>query len=188
MPWADLHRELAASEPQAWHALYVRHQHEKAIAEFLNKNGFDAFAPVYGAVRKWKDRTKHLLLPLFPCYVFLHGGLNHKSTILATPGVCSIVTMGGKPATMADAEVEAIRVATSQRGAVEPHPFLRSGDRVRVRSGHLEGIEGILVRRKNSLRLVLSAELLERSIAVEVDANDVEPLPARTQAAAAARW
>jgi len=177
MSLADLQCDLVASRPQAWHVLYVRHQHEKAIAETLSKRGFEAFAPVYGADRKWKDRTKHLMLPLFPCYVFLHGGIKHKSTILATPGVCSMVGVAGKPATILDAEIEAIRRATSRGVAVEPHPYLRSGDRVTVRSGRLAGIEGILVRRKNSLRLVLSAELLERSIAVEVDVNDVEPLP-----------
>ena len=84
-----------------------------------------------------------------------------------------------------DAEVDGLRRAASGGGAVEPHPFLRFGDRVTVRSGHLAGIEGILVRRKNSLRLVLSADLLERSIAVEVDVNDVVAIPPRAQAAAA---
>src|SRR3954454_11147616 len=124
MSLADLQSELAASGTQGWHVLYVRHQHEKAIAEMLTKRGFEAFAPVYGATRKWKDRTKHLLLPLFPCYVFLHGGIKYKSTILATPGVCAIVGVGGRPATILDTEIAAIRRATSRGAVVEPHPYL----------------------------------------------------------------
>ena len=175
--------ELASSESQSWHALYVRHQHEKAIAEILSGHGFDAFAPVYAAVRQWKDRTKHLVLPLFPCYLFLHGGLRRKALILGIPGVYSFVSIGGKAAAIAAEEVDAIRRAANGARAVEPHPFLRCGDRVRLRSGSLAGVEGILVRRKSSLRLVLSAELLERSISVEVDAGEVETLAPRAMAA-----
>ena len=170
-----LTREALATED--WHALYVRHQHEKAIEANLRRNDFEALTPAYSSIRKWKDRTRRLMVPLFPGYVFLHGGLKFKSKILATPGVCSFVTFGGVPATIPEAEIESIRRVTESSCAVEPHPYLKCGDRVRIISGQLTGIEGLLVRRKSSLRLVLSADMLERSIAVEIDASEVEPIP-----------
>jgi len=171
-PW----RQPAACDGDNWHALYVYHQHEKAVAQNLDSRGFEAFVPLFESVRKWKDRTRQLLLPLFPCYVFLHGGLQRKSTVLSIPGVCSVVSAGGAPAVIPGAEIDSIRKTVENGAAVEPHPYLRCGDRVRIKSGRLADIEGILVRQKNSLRLILSAELLERSISVEVDADNVEPL------------
>ena len=165
-----------------WYAVYTRHQHEKTVAESLSKNGVEVFLPTYGAVRQWKDRTKHLLLPLFPCYVFLHGGVDRRVKILSTPGVYSIVSIGGQPAAIQETEIEAIRKVVTSDLRVEPYPFLRCGDRVRVKAGPLVGIEGILFRKKSSFRLILSAELLQKSIAVEVDAFSVEPLLHRTVA------
>ena len=157
-----------------WHALYTRHQHEKVVAEFLSGFGFETFLPLYETVHQWKDRKKHLSLALFPCYVFLRGGLDRRVRILSTPGVHSIVGVAGQPATIPAAEIEAIRKATNSKLRVEPHPFLQCGDRVRVRMGPLAGVEGILLRKKNICRLVLSATLLEKSVAVEVDAHSVD--------------
>jgi len=165
-----------------WYAIYTRHQHEKTVAESLSKHGVEVFFPTYGAVRQWKDRTKHLLLPLFPCYVFLRGWLDRRVKILSTPGVYSIVGIAGQPAAIQETEIEAIRKAVTSNLRVEPFPFLRCGDRVRVKAGPLMGIEGILIRKKSSFRLILSAELLQKSIAVEVDAFGVEPLSHRTLA------
>jgi transcription antitermination factor NusG len=173
-----------ANNPGAgeWSAVYTRHQHEKAVAANLSRNRFDVFLPLYNVVRQWKDRKKRLSLPLFPGYVFLRGGPERRVHILSTPGVHSIVTIGGKPAPIPAIEIDAIRRAVESHLEVEPHPFLRVGDRVRIKSGPLTGIEGILVRRKSAYRLILSAELLERSIAVEVDAFSVDPLPYRIEA------
>jgi transcription antitermination factor NusG len=166
----------------SWYAVYTRHQHEKTVAENLSNNGIEVFLPTYSAVRQWKDRTKLLLLPLFPSYVFLHGGLHRRVKVLSTPGVYSIVSIGSQPAAIQETEIEAIRKAVTSNLRVEPHPFLRCGDRVRVKAGPLFGIEGILIRKKSSFRLILSAELLQKSIAVEVDAFSVEPLPHQTPA------
>ncbi len=165
-----------------WYAVYTRHQHEKTVAESLTNNGIEAFLPTYDAVRQWKDRTKHLLLPLFPCYVFLHGGLDRRTKVLSTPGVYSFVGIGGQPAAIQETEIDAIRKAVNSGLRAEPFPFLQCGDRVRVKAGPLVGIEGILIRKKSSFRLILSAELLQKSIAVEVDAFSVEPLPHRSPA------
>lgn len=161
-----------ASEP--WCALHTRHQHEKIVAEILSRKGFEIFLPLYSAVHRWKDRTKSLSLPLYPCYVFLRGGLDRRLQIMTTPGVSSIVGSAGRVDVIPDAEIDTVRRVVESFLHVEPHPFLKCGDWVRVKSGPLEGIEGILVRKKNLFRLVLSVELLQKSVAVEVDASMVE--------------
>ncbi len=173
--------------PSEWYALYTRHQHEKVVAESLSKNGFEVFLPLYDVVRQWKDRTKRLSLPLFSCYVFLRGGLERRLSILSTPGVYSILGIAGQAAAIPQVEIDAIRKVTESSLRVEPHPFLRCGDWVRVTSGPLAGVEGILARKKNLSRLVLSAELLEKSVAVEVDAFRVERL-VRNNVALPASW
>jgi transcription antitermination factor NusG len=159
-----------------WYAIYTRHQHEKTVADSLSNAGIEVFLPQYRAIRQWKDRTKHLMMPLFPCYVFLHGGLDRRLKVLSTPGVFCIVSSGARPAAIAETEMEAIRKAVTSNLLVEPYPFLQCGDRVRIRTGALAGVEGLLVRKRNSCRLVLSATLLGKSIAVEVDARCVEPV------------
>ncbi|HZT71960.1 MAG TPA: UpxY family transcription antiterminator [Terriglobia bacterium] len=163
-----------------WFALYTRHQHEKSVAQLLERKGAEVFLPLYKAVHRWKDRMKLLSLPLFPNYVFVLDGNERRGAILATPGVYDFVRQGGWPAPIPRNEIDAVRKAVTRGVGVEPHPFLNAGDRVRVKSGPLEGVEGILVRKKGLCRLVLSVELLERSIAVEVEVADIERvLPAR---------
>jgi transcription antitermination factor NusG len=159
---------------ESWCALYTRHQHEKAIAQILSAKGLEVFLPLYNATRRWKDRTVHLSLPLFPCYLFLRGMKERRLEVVTTPGIVSILTINGEPATIPESEIESVRKAIEWGNRVEPHPFLRCGDRVRVISGPLQGLEGILVRQKNLYRLVLSVEILERSAAVEVDIAAVE--------------
>jgi transcription antitermination factor NusG len=162
-----------------WWAVYTRHQHERTVVGNLTGNGVETFLPVYEAVRQWRDRKKHLSLPLFPCYVFVHGSSARRVQVLSTPGVSSIVSIAGHPAPIPVAEINAIRRAVESSLRVEPHPFLQCGDWVRIKSGPLTGVEGFLVRRKGSYRLIMSAELLQKSIAVEVDAFSVEPLARR---------
>jgi len=157
-----------------WHALYTRFQHEKVVARILSNKRFEVFLPLYFAVHQWKDRVKGLSLPLFPCYVFVRGGLARRLEIVTTPGVCDFVGITGKPSAIPESEIEAVRRVIEKSRGVEPHPFLDCGDRVRVKSGPLEGIEGTLVRKKNSFRLVLSVELLQKSVAVELDVATVE--------------
>jgi transcription antitermination factor NusG len=158
----------------AWCAIYTRHQHEKAIAQILSAKGLEVFLPLYSATRRWKDRTMHLSLPLFPCYLFLRGMKERRLEVVTTPGIVSILTVNGEVATIAESEIESVRRVVEWGNRVEPHPFLRCGDRVRVICGPLQGLEGILVRKKNLCRLVLSVEILERSAAVEVDVSAVE--------------
>ncbi len=157
-----------------WHALYTRHQHERLVAHALTGKGFDVFLPQYRTVHRWKDRWKELELPLFPNYVFVLGGLERMLNIVTTPGVHSVVSWGGRPADIPQYEIDAVRRLIESPLRVQKHPFIKCGDRVRIKSGPLEGIEGILVRSKSAYRLVLSVEMLARSAAVEVDLNMVE--------------
>jgi|HubBroStandDraft_6_1064221.scaffolds.fasta_scaffold208132_2 transcription antitermination factor NusG len=170
----DFEDRASGFEACEWHAVYTRHQHEKTVAENLSARGLEIFLPLYEAVRQWNDRQKRLMLPLFPCYVFFRGSQAHRMKVLSAPGVYSIVGFAGSPAVIEKSQIDAIRLAVENHLPVEPHPFLRHGDHVRVRSGPLAGIEGILIRKRGLTRLVLSAELLQKSVSVEVDASCVE--------------
>ena len=163
-------------ESNSWFAFYTRHQHENTVSEMLEAKGFEVFLPLYDSTRKWKDRRKVLSLPLFPCYVFVRGAIERRLPVLTTPGVHMIISRGERVATVPDDEIEAIRRTVDGHFRVEPHPFLRCGERVRVVRGSLEGVEGVLTRKKNLYRLVLSVEMLAQSVAVEIDAMDVVPV------------
>lgn len=180
-----LTEDLEAST--CWYALYTRHQHEKAVARSLANKGFETFLPLYTVLNRWKDRIKQISLPLFPCYVFLRGGMERRLEILTTPGIHALVGSGGRPAVIPQEEIEAVRRVIEKRMSVEPHPFLKCGDWVRVTSGPLEGVEGILIRKKNFFRLIISVELLKVSAAMEVDASMVERV-ARRHERKASRW
>jgi transcription antitermination factor NusG len=166
-------------ETSDWWVLYTRHQHEKTVAEMLSAKDFEVFLPLYESVRLWKDRKKLITLPLFPCYVFVRGGLDRRLQVVSTPGVHTILFHGERVAIVPEAEIQAIRRAVEGPFRVEPHPFLKCGERVRVMRGSLEGVEGLLVRKKNLYRLVLSVDMMAQSVAVEIDATDVEPVTAR---------
>lgn len=159
-----------------WSAVYTRYQHEKNVAEMLTTKGFEVFLPLYESVRRWKQRRKLLRMPLFPCYVFVRGAVTSRLPVLTTPGVHMILCQGDKVADIPEEEIQAIRMTLDGNFHVEPHPFLICGERVRVIRGTLSGIEGILVRKKNVFRLVLSVSMLSQSVAVEVYAEDVEPV------------
>ena len=178
---APLDTNVIPSGPADWYAAHTRHQHEKIVADILTHKGFEVFLPLYTEIRQWRDRRKKLMLPLFTCYVFLRGDLDRRLAILQTPGVHGLVTTAGKLAAIPEAEIEAVRSLIQNRIYVEPHPFLRCGDLVRVKSGALAGLEGFLIRKKGEARLVISVNLLERSVAAEVDASTVERVAMRSQ-------
>jgi transcription antitermination factor NusG len=157
-----------------WYAVYTRHQHEKAASEALRSKGIDVLLPLYRTVHRWKDRSKVVQLPLFPGYLFLQANLDRRLEILKTPGVCWIVSNGGSPCPISAREMEGVRALATNPDNSQPHPFLTSGDRVRVRSGHFAGVEGVLVRLKNHFRVVISVQLLQQSAAIEVGMEFVE--------------
>jgi transcription antitermination factor NusG len=168
--------DTASKEDLQWWAIYTRHQHEKVVADVLSAKGFEVFLPLYDSIRRWKDRQKLLSLPLFPCYVFVRGGISRRLPIISTPGVHMALTYGDQIAVIPEKEIDAIRRTIEGPFRIEPHPFLRCGDRVRVIRGSLQGVEGILIRKKNQYRLVLSVDMLAKSVAVEIDAADVESI------------
>jgi transcription antitermination factor NusG len=151
-------------------------RHEKQVALQLEGRLLDCFLPLYRSVRRWKDRRKEIDLPLFPGYLFIRIAPQDRLKVLSVPGVVHIVSFFGRPTPLPDAEIETLRERLRMCAGVEPHPYLTVGARVRVRSGPLAGLEGILVRRKDKFRIVLSIELIMRSIAVEVDEADLEPV------------
>jgi transcription antitermination factor NusG len=179
LPPTQISLDVGIHEASAWWVLYTRHQHERAVAEMLSAKGFEVFLPLYESIRRWKDRQKLLTLPLFPCYVFVQGGLDRRLQVVTTPGIHTILFHGERVAIVPETEIRAIRRVVEGQFRVEPHPFPRCGERVRVTRGSLEGVEGTLVRKKNLYRLVLSVDMMAQSVAVEIDASDVEPVPVR---------
>jgi transcription antitermination factor NusG len=181
MHLAEMELEIqSASGAPNWYALFTRHQHEKSVAFALSNKSHEVYLPLYRSVRRWQDRAKALWLPLFPCYVFIREGMDRQLQILTTPGVINIVKWGGRPAIVPKTQLDAIRQIVESCPNVETHPYLQSGDRVRVKSGPLMGLEGILTRKKGVARLVVSMEMLGRSAAVEIDGLNVErigPIP-----------
>jgi len=146
------------------------------VAETLTSKRFEVFLPLYESVRRWTDRQKTLFLPIFPGYVFVRGGLDRRLEIVTTPGVQTILFYGEQIATIPETEIHNVRRMVEGPYRVEPHPYLKCGEKVRITRGSLKGIEGVLVRKKNLYRMVLSMDLLHQSVAVEIDASDVEPV------------
>jgi len=165
----------AAPDPGAnWYALYTAPRHEKFVADQINRQGIACFLPLYRSVRRWKDRRKELALVLFPGYVFVQMALQNRLRVLQLPGAVRLVGFNGQPAALPEEEIENLRTRLSCSRNIEPHPYLSVGRQVRVRSGPLQGLEGIVVRTKERCRIVLSIHLIMRSVAVEVDDGDVE--------------
>ena len=162
-------------EPR-WYATYTSANHEKRVARQLAERGVEHFLPLYQSSRCWKDRRVELELPLFPGYVFVRLALRDRLLVLQVPSVVRLVGFNGTPSPMADQEVDGFRQAFSEGVRAEPHPYLRVGRRVCIIAGPLAGREGILRRWKGALRVVLSLELIQRSILVDVDASTVVPV------------
>lgn len=167
---------IAPFPDRQWFAVYTSPCHEKRVAEHFAVRGVDYYLPLYRTARRWKNRCKVTLeMPLFPSYIFVHIVHVERVRVLESPGVLSIVGSGRGPAPLPTAEIDALRNGLHLRNA-EPHPFLGVGEKARVRSGPLAGLSGIVVRNKSDLRLVLTVNLIMKSVAVEVDAADLEPL------------
>jgi transcription antitermination factor NusG len=160
-----------------WFAVYTTARHEKRVAEHLSYRQIEHYLPLYRAERKWKDGSRVTLdLPLFPGYIFVHIPRSDRVRVLSVPGALAVVGgTGRKPAPLPDAAIEALRGGLGQCEA-EPHPLLTVGQRVFIRRGAFAGMAGIVVKKKNGVRVVLTLEQIMQSIAVEVDQDDLEPL------------
>jgi len=168
--------ELAPpDQPQQWFAAYTTPRHEKAVVRQLNVRQVESFLPLYTSVRRWKNGCQVAVeQPLFPGYVFVHVERRHSTKVLQIPGVVSIVGSGREPSPLACQEIESLRAGLPQR-YYDPHPYLAMGDKVRIIDGPLAGMTGVLVRKKKSLRVVLSLDLIMQSVAVEIGMDEIEP-------------
>ena len=173
---------------QQWYALYVKPRHEKKVAQQLRARDYKEFLPLYKSRRHWSDRFKEVSLPLFPRYTFCRFEIRNRLPILKTPGVVSIVGFARQAAPIDDREIEAIRAIVGSGLPASPHPFLKAGQRVRLVTGPLNGLEGIFVAQKGHVRIVVSIEILQRSVAVEIDRTWILPFRAKPAARAADGW
>src|SRR5258708_23094886 len=159
-----------------WYAIHTRSRHEKIIAARLHAQATEVFLPLHRSRNTWKNGVHaDVDLPLFPCYLFARIGMNDRLRLLQTPGVIGFAGPPAHPAAIPNEEIALLRTATAKFEA-EPHPYLHCGDRVHIVAGPLAGMEGILTRRKQQYRVVLSIEAIMRSIAVEVSEFDIEPM------------
>lgn len=162
-------------QEKRWYVAYTRGRHEKHTAEQCTQRAITTFLPLYAVQRRWKQRRAEVLLPLFPSYVFVHIALAERLRVLALPGVVSLVSFNGVPAVVPESQINSLREAITL-GRAEPHVYLRSGRRVRVTAGPLVGLEGIIVELRNRVQVVVSFEWMTRSVAISLDAADVEAL------------
>jgi len=173
---------LAAAQPTAarnelhWYAVYTRSRHEKRVQQQLEENVPECFLPLYEVVRRWKNGKALVAYPLFPGYLFVRISFSDRRRVVTTPGVVCMVGSRCGPTAIPDQELDAFRGCFERQIRMEPHPYLTVGRRVRVKGGPFAGMEGILLRKKGQWRLIVSIDLIARSVAVEIDANDVDPL------------
>ena len=161
----------------AWYAVYTRSRHEKAVDRYLRGESIESFLPLHDVLSQWKDRRKWVKKPLFPGYLFVHMLRESFWRVRSAPGVVHVVANGDGPVAVPDEQVEAVRRMVEKPVSVVAWPYLREGRRVRVRTGPLIGIEGFIVERKKTYRLVVSVDLLGRSVATEIDAGCAELIP-----------
>jgi transcription antitermination factor NusG len=162
-----------------WYAAYTAANHEKRVAKQLSERSVEHFLPLYESVRRWKDRRVQLQLPLFPGYVFVRLAMRDRLQVLQIPSVARLVGFNGTPTPLPDGEIEALKAGLEGGARAVPHPYLKVGRRVRINAGPFEGLEGVLIRKKNELRFVISLDLIQRSILLDIEASSVEPVYGR---------
>ena len=156
----------------------MRSNHEYQVLRYLEAGGLSCSVPSYTVRRQWSDRVKSVRVPLIPGYMFFRPGVGPQAPVVQAPGVIEIVHFGGIPGQIPESEIMAIEALAASGKVVGPWPFLRKGDRVLIERGVLAGLEGILVRLRTGYRLVVSVEMLQRSVAVEVERDWIRPVTA----------
>ncbi|MBI2820984.1 MAG: UpxY family transcription antiterminator [Acidobacteria bacterium] len=164
-------------EPERWYAVYTRSRHEKTVSEELQRRGIETFLPLREVLSQWKDRRQRIQVPLFRGYVFVRACMRRRrSDIMKVSGVVRIVGFDNKPAPIPDEEIEAVQIFLDTTIKYDPYPYLNVGRRVEIRRGALKGLQGILLKKKNKFKFVLSVHLIQQSVALEIDASEVEPI------------
>ncbi len=163
-------------QPLPWFAVRVRSNYERITGAHLRQRGYEDFAPSYKVESRWTDRTKQIDRFLFPGYIFCRFDPNDRLPILTAPGVVDLVGFGKIPEHVPEAEIERVRRMVESGLLVTPYPYLQVGQAVLIERGPLSGVEGILVDVKGKVRLVVSVNLLQRSVSAEVDRNSIRPI------------
>jgi transcription antitermination factor NusG len=163
-------------EAANWFAVHTVPRHEKVVAKHFQARAIDSYLPLYAETHRWRNGCKvEVEQPLFPGYLFTRISRNKCAGVLSVPGVVSLVGAGRVPTPVPEDEIESLRSGLSLR-TFEPHPYLVVGKKFRIKMGALAGMSGVLVRKKNKLRVVLALDLIMRSVAVEVDIDELEPI------------
>jgi len=163
-------------EANRWFAVRVRSNQERIAVAHLRERGYEEFAPSYKTERSWSDRKKQIDQFLFPGYVFCRLNPNDRLPVLTAPGVVDLVGFGRVPTPIPEDEIERVRKMVESGLLVSPFPFVKVGETVLIERGPLAGVEGILVEEKGRYRLVVSINLLQRSVSAEVDRQSVRPV------------
>jgi transcription antitermination factor NusG len=163
----------SASDHPRWHAVYTWARHEKKVAQHFEDRGITYFLPLYTALHKWNKKTAKVSLPLFPGYVFVHTSRQTRHLPLAVPGVVHFVGPATSPAEIPAEEGEGLRNLVLMQRKIQPHPYLAPGNRVRISSGPMSGIAGTVQRTSTGCRIIISVDMIMRSVAVEVDADSL---------------
>jgi len=166
---------IAGWQEPKWYVLFVRTNQEKRVADRLRSLDVEHYLPCYSSIRRWKDRRVKLEFPLFPGYVFVRMPLIERMKVLTVPNASSLIGPRSAPSTVCDEEIAQIRRGV-EHGSAQPHPYLTEGQRVKIRSGIMEGIEGILLRSQNGSRVVISLDSIYRAFVVEIDSASLEPV------------
>ncbi len=167
----------------AWYAVRVRPRHERAVDAALRARGVESFLPTHCVRRVWSDRVKTLREPLFPGYLFCRLDRLRRRGVVEVPGVVQIVGFGGSPTPIGDEELDAIRALSSSGAKLTPLKAWKPGRLVRVVEGALAGVTGVLDQVRGGARLIVRVSLLQRAVAVEIDAAWVRPIETRRGAA-----
>lgn len=164
---------LSAAPVPSWFALRVRSRSEIMVSQLLEAKGFESYSPAYSVDRHYSDRIKNVEAALFPGYVFCRFAPHQTLPIVSTPAVQHVVGIGHHPQVIRDEEIDRIKRGVAHGKGVAPCAYLQTGERVRVRSGVLSGIEGFLIQLRNNHRLVIAADILQRAVSLEIDARHV---------------
>ncbi len=161
-----------------WFALRTRSRHEKKVACEITAKGISAFLPMVSQKNRWSDRFKIVETPLFPCYVFVHTDSSPESrvSVLRTYGAVNFIGNGGRGTPIPDEQIESVRSILDQGVDFTPHPYLTINQRVRIRGGSLDGVEGVLLAKNADQSLVVSIDLIQRSVAIRVSGYELEPV------------
>jgi transcription antitermination factor NusG len=168
--------EDTAQSQVLWYAGYTASRHEKRVAEHFTQRGVEHFLPLYETIHRWNNGRHRVQLPLFPGYIFVRIALQERLRVIEVPGFVRLVGFNSLPHPLPDADISRMKEALNRGALAEPYPYLTVGTRVEVRNGPLQGMTGILLRRQNKYRVVISVDLIMRSMAVEVEAKDVMPV------------